>query len=186
MRAGLAVIAGVAAALLGTTPAGAQSRVEPTMAVTPTSGPIGTSITVTGTGCEGPDVRLELFVGSLLTVDGLVDVGTTETNPDGTWTSELRVWKEHFDYSTGETLGPVVPGSGYFVHAECGQFLDDPDEYWRMVSGYDIVPFEVTASSDAAPTAPTTEPARSDRPGAGPPPVALPATPVKATPNYTC
>ena len=146
--------AAMAALTLGPLPVGAQEPLLP-ISVSPTSGPAGTTVTISGTEClseGGPgDLEAYLFYG-----DGepiLVWSGTVAA--DGSWTAS----------TVPEATDP--PGI-YTLSATC---FASPDSD-QIVADYDFVDFELTAAAPEAPADPAA-------------PAAAPATPVTGQPRYT-
>jgi hypothetical protein len=159
-----------AAAVLVAAPAGAQEPEQP-INVDPTSGGVGTVITVSGSGCssENPDDAPE--VDSILADEefffgegeGLVgDEGVVQAEDDGTWSGQLTVPAD------------VDPGLSWFVSALCfaGPEAQEP------LAFYEIVEFDVTGPPTTTP--PTTPPATTP-----PTPTAPPAVPVVEEPDFT-
>jgi hypothetical protein len=185
MRISLAAGGAAAALVLAGLPAGAQAP-PPTLDVDPTSGPIGTTITVSGTGC--------LFGGDLGTADvALVDTSVFDTeavfpvdfasvvaNDDGTWTVQLVVPASISP--TPDIVIDVVPGEDYVVAAACS--IGDPAEGGDEFV-YESVPFDVTG--ETVPTTPPTDPGTLPEAPVTVPvsPQAQPATPVVGDPSYT-
>jgi hypothetical protein len=182
--------AGVAAmALLVANPAGAQEPPALPLDVDPTSGPIGTVITVSGDDCFGEAVFTLLEGTSLEDVTGILVENFVDAN--GSWTGELVVPDTVLlfeDFSEAD----VVPGEDYFVTAFCNLFpvpgegdelLDDAaalaaltengdgenGDHEPAVLFYENVDFEVTEE----PAPPT------------PAPPAEPAVPVEEEPTFT-
>jgi len=165
-RAAIAAAGGVALAALtlGALPVGAQEPDLLPISVTPTSGPVGTVATVTGSGCvsDGPtsDLIVWLWYGDdpepILSVAGNV-------SPDGTWSASVQ----------SEVSDP--PGT-YTLSATCFDGIESD----QVVAEYDFVEFELTAPApapDPAPEAPV-EPAAA-------PAATAPAAAVPGTPSYT-
>jgi hypothetical protein len=151
------------------------------VSVDPTSGPIGTTVSVSGTDCAGDTVDFALLAGTgLEDITAVVDSWSTEPAEDGTWSGELLVY-DTMALPTDE-LVDVVPGGDYFVAAACAFYPSDapdaPSPDHLIFS--EPVDFDITGDG----TAPRTDP---------PPPTAItdiqtqaqPATPVVADPDYT-
>lgn len=163
------LIVGIAAAAVGTaasmvaTPAGAQEGPLFPMQVSPTSGPAGSVIDVSGENCdlEEPVVYIDL-----VDVDTDEAVDSVDAFPDeaGSWAEELIVPEG------------VDPNHDYVVEAACAPFPGASPDLW-----YESVDFEVTGdlTPTTGPSTPTTEPATTE------PPTAAPATPVVAEPAFT-
>jgi hypothetical protein len=147
------------------------------ISVDPTSGPIGTTISVSGSDCPDADIEIVLLAGtSLYEWHAIVDyVWDITTGPDGTWSGELFVYDTMFELPAdpeGDLVEvDVVPGDDYFVAAAC-LFEDGFVES-------DVVPFDITGDGTAPPR--TDAPAV---PGIGTP-SAQPASPVVGDPTYT-
>lgn len=163
------LIIGIAAAAVGTvasmvaTPAGAQEGPLLPMQVSPTGGPAGTVIEVSGENCdlEDPVVHIEL-----VDVDTGEAVDSVDASPDeaGSWADELTVPEG------------VDPNHDYVVEAACAPFPGaTPDVR------YESVEFDVTGDTTATtvPPPPTTEPAPAEPPGVDT------ASPVEAEPTFT-
>lgn len=171
----------VASVLLAGAPAGAQEGEPPELplTVTPTSGPAGTVVTVSGGDCVAEDETFVEF--ALLTVDNespegpeLVLVAREDAVPaeDGSWSGELTVPEG------------VDPDAVYYVSAVCG--VEIGEEEAEGIAWYDYIEFDVTGGQ------PTTPPPTVD-PGVLPPvtppvavaPTAAPAVAVVAQPTFT-
>lgn len=153
------------------------------IAVDPTSGPIGTTISVSGTDCTGDTVEFALLAGtSLEDFTHIVDAWTTEPAEDGSWSDELLVYETMFS-ALDDTEVPVVPGADYFVIAGCAFYPDDDDEAPPdEIIFSEAVDFEITGDGTAPPRPePPAAPSLIDPPGAP----ARPATPVSGDPDYT-
>jgi hypothetical protein len=144
------------------------ARPELTIAISPTSGPIGTVIQVSGSGCLDGGVIVALLgvdpaTGETTVVDALV----VERAEDGTWSAELIVFDKMFRLA-GPVQVDVVPGD-YTVQASCDLDVTEP------------LSFVVTGGGTAPP--------RTDPPVIPPfvpvTPVAQPATAVPGDPDYT-
>lgn len=162
--------------------ASAQEPPEESIGVTPSSGAPGTSITVTGTGCDGTEVALLLLNGDIV-VD---DATATPDAEDGSWAGTLDVPEDAVD---GAELGITADCFGGTVAYEDGFFL--------VV----VVPPDTTPTTDQ-PEPTTPRPPSPDAPGDQPaptattqpaptggglanPPAAPPARPVVAQPSFT-
>ena len=151
------------------------------IAVDPTSGPIGTTVSVSGTECTGDAVEFALLAGQgLEDISAIVDAWSTAPADDGSWSGELTVYDTMIP-AEGQDEIDVVPGDDYFVAAACAFYPDDvpdapsPDH----IIFSEAIDFEITGDG----TAPRTD---------APPetvivPVveAQPATAVVADPRYT-
>jgi len=169
------IAAGIgAAAVLVAAPAGAQEPEELPLTVEPTSGGVGTVITVSGEGCtspnpdDAPEVDFvlgdeELFFGP---GDGIVaDEDVVQAEDDGTWSGQLTV------------PGDADPDATWFVTAAC--FASPEAE--GVLALYELVEFDVTGPPTTTPTTPPpTTPTT-----APPPPEAPPAVPVVEEPIFT-
>lgn len=163
--------------------AGAQEPPEESIGVTPSSGAPGTSITVTGTGCDGTEVALLLLNGDIV-VD---DATAAPDGEDGSWAGTLTVPGDAVD---GAELGITADCFGGTVAYEDGFFLVVVVEPPTTSSTAPTT--STTLANPGAPTPPgdqpgptaTTQPAA---PGGGSanPPAAPPATPVVAQPSFT-
>jgi hypothetical protein len=167
------IAAGIgAAAVLVAAPASAQEPELP-LTVEPTSGGVGTVITVSGADCSGgpddaPEVDFvlgdeELFFGP---GDGVVaDEDVVQAEDDGTWSGQLTV------------PGDADPDATWFVTAAC--FASPEAE--GVLALYELVEFDVTGPPTTTPTTPPpTTPTT-----APPPPEAPPAVPVVEEPIFT-
>jgi hypothetical protein len=176
-------VAGIAAALAAS-PAGAGENPNPTLpwSATPTSGPPGTTVTVSGDGCSAPDLSgvARIVLGDLtaLAEGGTLVLATVEISAgsDGSWTGELVV------------PPGVDPSHSFIIGGVCqlslaGQEPQDAGEY-------DGITFDVTGDGPA-PTEPTvpTEPTTPTVPGEPPAepevPTPPPATPIVDDPDFT-
>jgi len=173
-RAALLAATGLAtSAVLFAGPVGAQEPPALTLTITPTSGPAGTRIIASGTGCVGPDGE-PTFTSAVLfkvsTDEPLTGDEDHVNDPGGSWSLDLGLVPEGLD-----------PGTDYAVTGWCTTHSPDPGEE-NTVGFYDDVAFEVTTA--AAPTNPSTP----TTPGGGSSatvPAAAPATPVPGDPGYT-
>jgi hypothetical protein len=164
----------------------ADGPVVPTvlpLSVDPTSGPIGTTVSVSGTDCTGDVVEFALLAETGYDdTTAIVDAWSTEPAQDGAWSGELVVYDTMFLMPDGEEEADVVPGGDYFVAAACLHYPEDvpeaptPDE----ITLSEAVDFEITGDGTAPP---------SDRPPAtvitSVVPAAQPATLVAGDPDYT-
>lgn len=169
-------VAGVGAVALVAPPASAGDG----FGVNPTSGPAGTVITVSGTGCyeEGlPDRHV-----SIILTDGEEATASSSVVPEdnGAWSGQLTV------------PAGADPAATYEVYASCwGSILGDNGQ---EIASYGPVAFDVTGDgttpttappttpTTAPPTEPTTPTVPEDPEGSGAPP---PATPVVRPPDHT-
>ncbi|HEX5947792.1 MAG TPA: hypothetical protein VFY82_16015 [Acidimicrobiales bacterium] len=151
------------------------------LSVTPTSGPVGTTISVSGTDCAGDEVEFALLAGTGIDdITAIVDAWSMEPADDGSWSGELLVYDTMIPAMGDGAEIDVVPGGDYFVAAACVFYPTDvpeapsPDE----IIFSDTVGFDITGDG----TAP-----RSDPPPATEivPAQAQPATPVAGNPSYT-
>jgi len=126
--------------------------VVPSVQITPTSGPSGTTITVTGVDCLDEVEDTEVFV-SLFTPDGSsrLDDVTVNAAVDGSWSAEVTV-----------PATPIIYGD-WHVGAICETASSTPVELFE----YDSADFTVPAPTTTTTTPPTTPPATE-------PPAALP------------
>jgi hypothetical protein len=164
------VCAGIgAAAVLVAAPAGAQTEDLP-LSVEPTSGGVGTVISVSGSGCssenpgDAPEVDFILADEDFFFTENEGVVGDEDVVPaegDGSWSGQLTVPDD------------ADPDAVWFVSALCfaGPAADEP------LGVYELVDFDVTAPpTTEPPTTPTTAP---------PTPEAPPAMPVVDEPVFT-
>jgi cell division septation protein DedD len=166
-------VAGIGAVALASPPASAGDG----FTVTPTSGPAGTVIAVSGTGCyeEGlPDRHV-----SIILTDGEQASASSSVVPEdnGAWSGQLTV------------PAGADPAATYEVYASCwGSILGDNGQ--EIVS-YGPVAFDVTgggtqpttpttATPTTQPPTETTDPTAPDGPETPPP-----ATPVVRPPDQT-
>ena len=171
-RAALLVATGLAtSAVLVAGPVGAQEPPALTLSISPTSGPAGTRIIASGTGCVAPDGEPTFTTAYLFQV-GKDHFPATNGNedhvndPGGSWSLDLGVIPEGLD-----------PDADYAVTGWCTTHSPDPGEE-NTIGYYDEVPFDLTAA--AGPATPTTPSGGSPAPA----PVAAPATPVPGDPNF--
>lgn len=148
--------------------------------VTPTSGPVGTVISISGTGCydEGlPDRTVSMYLTNGLT--GQTNLVTPDDN--GAWSGHITV------------SGGLDPDLDYYVAASCwGEILGDNGQ---VIQEYGPVDFDVTGDGPV-PTTPTTQPPTEPTtpteptvPGEPPAepevPTPPPATPIVDEPDFT-
>lgn len=164
------------------------------LAIDPTSGPVGTTINVSGDDCTGDVVWFGLFSGS--DEDGaIVDLWWAIPGPDGAWSDELLVYEAMVPFTELDKAEPAVvpvePGGGYYVGAWCEYYPDElgdidepgdgsgpaPDE----IVFSDTIAFEVTAAG----VAPRTDPLPVNPVAVDVRPQAQPAIAVVADPTYT-
>jgi hypothetical protein len=168
------IAAGIgAAAVLVAAPAGAQEPGELPLTVEPTSGGVGTVITVSGADCsspnpdDAPEVDFVLADEEFIFGPGegvVADDDVVQAEDDGTWSGQLTV------------PGDADPDATWFVSALC--FASPEAE--GVLATYELVEFDVTGP----PTTPTTQPPTT-LPTAPPPPEAPPAVPVVEEPIFT-
>jgi len=143
-----------------------------TATIDPTSGPVGTTISVSGDGCTGDRVAAVLFAGTDLEhASAYVDHTMVDAASDGTWSGELIVYETMLGFSGFVDELPVIAGEDYAVTARCDYYdgesvLSEP------------IAFEVTGGGDAPPRPETPPPAILQ-------PSAQAATPVAGSPDYT-
>lgn len=151
------------------------------MSVDPTSGPVGTHITVSGDGCTG-QLHVGLYQAPAVRPDhSSVIVDSRSMQVDGPWRTGLWVTQNMFAWAPDQGYQelPVVPGD-YFVRATC--IPDDMSGGGAIVS--EAVPFEVTGPGEAPPRAEPPQPPPAV-PNADITLQAQPATPVVGDPDYT-
>lgn len=152
------------------------------MDVTPTDGPVGTAVSVSGTECTGDAVEYALLAGTgVEDITAVVDAWSTAPAEDGSWSGELVVYDTMVSVADGAEVD-VVPGGDYVVAAACAFYPDDVTEEIAPdhIVFSEPVDFEITGDG----TAPRTDP---------PPateivtlvPRAQPAAAVVAEPTYT-
>ncbi|HET6953375.1 MAG TPA: hypothetical protein VFI47_23555 [Acidimicrobiales bacterium] len=162
-RAAVAATTGlVVSALLAGAPVGAQSAPLP-LNVSPTSGPVGTVVDISGSGCLGPEGPGAVLVFALFQGEELPPVDADPANPvianaDGTW--EFPV----------EILPEAAEAGSFDIAARCTV----NDASGTVIAEYARVPFTITDGT------PTTEP-----PAPADPAPAPAAAPVTATPTFT-
>lgn len=163
------VCAGIgAASVLVAAPAGAQVEELP-LTVDPPSGPEGTVITVSGSGCnsenpdDAPEVDVILADEAFFTTPDQGEViadALVEPESDGSWSAQLTV-PEGTD-----------PDTTWLISALCFASPEAPEP----LAVYEIVEFDVTGPPTPPPTTP---------PPTTPPPEAPPAPPVVEEPEFT-
>lgn len=178
-RAAVVIAAATVSLAVGNAPLGAQPGEPPDlpMSISPTSGPIGTVIVISGEECFAPDGS----GGHHVWLAGVEDQGdympletTTPVDADGTWEYRFTLAA---DPPSIETLG---------IYGTC-------NDTEHTVSGhYPTVMFDVVhpPSTDPPPTTPATGPeAPAPDTGAPGPPATTPraptASPVLDQPTYT-
>ncbi|HEY8547632.1 MAG TPA: hypothetical protein VIL36_21365 [Acidimicrobiales bacterium] len=195
-RGGVIGGAAVGALALVTVGAGlASAQVGSPISVSPGSGEPGTTITVSGSGCDGDAVSL-LLSGN----NGTVDVDTASVDASQSWTGQLVADDSLVDL--GETLTITADCLGGTIEYDTGVFevigvppttdttappVTDPPTTEPPVTEPPVTEPPVTAppSDDPGPdpTAPDpTAPAGPDAPA--PTPAPEPAAPVTDTPDY--
>lgn len=159
----------------------------PTASVSPTGGPAGSVVTLSGTGClaGGKEPGLLNF-GFTRTEDGvLIDLSGLDgypANDDGTWSFDTSI-PTRLRTPDG-ALVDVEPGPHYELRAAC-IFNDRPD-LWIF---YPALAFEVTGAHTLRPSPETAAPgvtpgaSSSSNPATASTP--LPATPVEDDPPFT-
>ena len=177
--AGLGVVAVVAASAAM---AGAQT---PSIAVTPDSGPTGTTISVSGDGCTGTEVALGLLEGS-----DTLDLGSATPGPDGDWSGTLTVPDD--DALFGAELTITADCLGGDVVYPAGSFgVDDPTPP-STTSSTTSTSTSTSTTTTSAPQSPgTTAPGPEPTTTAPPttttvpaPPTPPPANPVETNPDF--
>lgn len=188
----------VTAALLTATPAGATEAPSRIIEVEPTSGPVGTTVTVSGDDCGG-EAYIGLFKGTGWK-DGLLLTGGTAEPENRAWSGEIVV-PDHVLFDQNQM---VEPGEDYFVGAACVPYNHRPGDVREGLTVEDLadafkffktthdlkldlypykpVDFEVTEAE--APVSPT-EPGEEEAPPVVSPGEAAPATPIPGAPDYT-
>ena len=165
------------------------------LAVDPTSGPVGTTINVSGVDCTGDLVWFGLFSGSAEDDGAIVDLWWANPGPDGAWSDELLVYEAMVPFAelgnAEPDVVPVEPGGNYFVSAWCEYYPDELGEIDEPVEGSgptpdeivfsDTIAFDVTAGG----VAPRTDPLPVNPVATDVRPQVQPATPVAADPTYT-
>jgi hypothetical protein len=136
--------------------------------VSPTSGPAGTLISVSGSGCvnpDGPAPLAEVFVYPLGS-EGVDNWSSVDVAEDGSWSSD--------GFGVSDV---VIPELDYAVSARCYLPPDEVNGDNVILFEYEDVAFDVTPPPAPEPTTPpTTEPSA---------PAPPPATPVVAPPDHT-
>lgn len=167
-------VAGVTTSLLAAAPAGAGVSPIPglELEVTPTSGPGGTVVTVSGSDCVVDDVPGEVEFG-------LADFGNftpvvfdvAVPDVDGNWTGQF-------------TVPPGTDPEGtYAVGAECVIEVDEGE--FEPIVEYFPVEFDVTGDGPTPTTAPPATTPPTTGPGTPEVPTPPPATPVVRPPDQT-
>jgi hypothetical protein len=162
-RAAVAATTGlVVSALLAGVPVGAQTATLP-LNVSPTSGPVGTVVDISGSGCLGPQGPGAVLVFALFAGEELPPVDADPDNPviadaQGNWSFPVEILPEAAEAGTFDIAArcTVNDGSG------------------TVIAEYSRVPFTVTDGTPPpapAPEAPVAEMA--------------PAKPVEAKPTFT-
>lgn len=173
VEAGAAAVVMVAATLIGVVPSTAQEDDEPIeqVEVSPTSGPPGTVIAISGencistaTGSPAAIVDIELVGDS---AEAFVSVAHFDVH-EGAWSAQLTVPAQ------------ADPDDVFTLTAACKAL--GPEDDHIPVFDYQPVEFDVTAAPTPSPstTPPTTTP-----PTAAPTPTAPPAEPIVARPTFT-
>lgn len=166
MRTSAVLAAGVVASavLVGGPVAAQDDGPTPELTVNPTSGPIGTTIDVSGTECFGTDVWFLLGNNA----DGyVVTDGDSVPDAEGAWGGQLEVPATYANEDGVDVA--VVPGTNYVVTAQC---LTDGEVKDVL---YEEIPFEVTGTTPPT-TPPTTAPPVTTAPPATTPTTTAPVT----------
>jgi hypothetical protein len=136
-----------------------------TATIDPISGPIGTTISVSGSGCPAVQVAVALLAGtSFENATAQIDHVIVVPAADGTWSAELTV----YDSMVGGD--DTVVGGDYVVAARCA-YYDGEHVFSEPVA------FDVTGEGEAPPP-PEVQPSFLE-------PQALAAIPVAGDPSYT-
>jgi hypothetical protein len=181
---GGASVGALAVVALGAGMAGAQEVLP--IGVSPSSGPAGTAITVTGSGCEGDSVVLLLLDGSTT-----LDDETTEPGADGSWSGTLLV---DDGVEGGSTLSITADCLGGEVEYSDGSFSVSgvsPTTLPTTTTTTTTVPPATTTTTVAPggpdPTTPGPDPTDPPSPtttAPAPTPAPPPAAPVEGPPDY--
>ena len=180
--------AGAGVLALAAPPAGAGSDPTPSLSwsATPTSGPAGTEVTVTGEGCSAPDhsgvaeINLGDYTAQSQGGTFLVATVAITAGGDGSWVGTLTVPQG------------VDPSHSFVVGGECHLVLagQQPEHY----GDYEGIPFDVTGGGTPTTAPPATPPPTGPTvPGEPTPevpedpeaPTPPPATPIVAPPDHT-
>jgi hypothetical protein len=175
----------------------AQEPPTATYTLSPTSGPVGTPITVTGTttcpdNADGPDIEVFFLFGNFAGGDDINPGMEFEVEDAGAFTGTL-VAPDPDDPSFADNSGSTPlennPTGDFFVEARCidasgdgssGGLADSPPTFT-----YTQAPGGATTTSSTTP-APTSSTTSTSRPGtADQLPQAQPATPQRAQPTFT-
>lgn len=150
---GLALVAALIAA-----PAGAQEAEFAPLNITPTSGPAGTSITVSGDDCGGEQAFNAFVQVYFANETDILNAVETEIAETGSWSTQLPV------------PAGTDPAGTYSVFATC--FIDNGEDV-EVNLEYEEVAFDVTGDvvtpSQPAPEAPVLTPAAPAAPTPGDP-----------------
>jgi hypothetical protein len=162
-RAALVATTGLAlAAALFAAPAGAQEAEFAPLDITPTSGPAGTSITVSGDDCGGEqafNAFVQVYFANETDVLNAVETEIAET---GSWSTQIQV------------PAGTDPAGTYSVFATC--FVDNGEDV-EVNLEYEEVAFDVTGDV-VTPSQPAPTPAPA-------PTAAAPAAPVPGDPTFS-
>jgi hypothetical protein len=175
--AAAAAVTGVAAALaMSVAPAALAGVPHPALSVSPTSGPAGTVIAVSGNGCvESIQIYLAIGTGFPSSPADVAATTSTEASGAGAWSASIAVPQG------------LDPDGTYNVTARC--FIS-AGEQSSLLFTYETVPFDVTGGSTPPPTMPPVDPTDPTDPGdpvvePGGLPTAPVAVPVVADPDFT-
>jgi hypothetical protein len=168
-RAAVAALACVvASAVMSTAPVAATDE-PPDLTVTPTSGPAGTVVTVSGDDCAFNSISI--FLVKL--PSAVVAQSGTESSDNGTWSGTVTVPQG------------ADPAADYVVTAQC---FVSAGEQSQVKHDYEQVPFDVTGGGTTPTTPTTTPPGEPTEPPVIDPeavPVAPVAVAVVADPDFT-
>ena len=157
-RAALVATTGLAlAAALFAAPAGAQEAEFAPLDITPTSGPAGTSITVSGDDCGGEQAFNAFVQVYFADQTQVLDAVETEIAETGSWSTQIQV------------PAGTDPAGIYAVFATC--FVDNGEDV-DVDLQYEEVAFDVTGDA-VTPSQPAPTPA----PTAAAPAAAVPGDP---------
>lgn len=163
-------------AVAGAAVGGERPTFDPTLTLTPASGPAGSTFTVSGSGCvdrDGGDMSVDVTAAD--TVEMMI---TTTPDDAGDWSVDLTVPDDAtegdeitVDATCIESFLPVNDQSFQSFRAPQGQSIGQP---------YETATFTVTASPTTTEATTTTE-----APDDGDVDDATAAQPVQATPTFT-
>lgn len=155
---GAVVIGVLTAVALGSATAGAQAA---SLSISPSSGPPGTDIGVSGTGCTPTDPEGTVLVTAALTGGDTHDTAQATPDAEGAWSTSLHV------------LDDATDGSQLTITALC----EGGDVAYNSATFTVVSTTTTTTTTTTAPSTTTTAPSTPGPGRSGTPPAGAPASP---------